>query len=86
MTSFPDSRLRRLRGSEPIRNMARETRLSVKEFVYPVFVGHGHGVKDPIEPMPGQFQMSLDVLSEDVGEAAELGIPCLLYTSPSPRD
>ena len=37
MTSFPDSRLRRLRGSEPIRNMARETRLSVKEFVYPVF-------------------------------------------------
>ena len=87
MTSFPDSRLRRLRGSEPIRNMARETRLSVKEFVYPVFVGHGHGVKDPIEPMPGQFQMSLDVLSEDVGEAAELGIPAvLLFGLPAQKD
>ena len=35
MTSFPDSRLRRLRGSEPMRNMARETRLTAKEFIYP---------------------------------------------------
>ena len=78
MTSFPDSRMRRLRGSEPMRNLARETRLSVKEFIYPVFVGHGQGIKDPIEPMPGQFQMSLDILSEDVGEAAELGIPAVL--------
>ena len=63
MTSFPDSRLRRLRGSDPMRNMARETRLSVKEFIYPLFVAHGNGVKEAIEPMPGQFQMSLDVLS-----------------------
>ena len=87
MTSFPDSRLRRLRGNESIRNMAREPRLSVKEFVYPVFVGHGQGVKDPIEPMPGQFQMSLDVLSEDVGEAAELGIPAiLLFGLPAEKD
>mgnify|MGYP000873724867 FL=1 len=78
MTSFPDSRMRRLRGSEPMRNLARETRLSIKEFIYPVFVGHGQGIKDPIEPMPGQLQMSLDLLSEDVREAAELGIPAVL--------
>jgi len=79
--------MRRLRGNEPIRNMARETRLSVKEFVYPVFVGHGSGVKDPIEPMPGQFQMSLDVLSEDIGEAAELGVPAvLLFGLPAEKD
>ena len=87
MTSFPDSRMRRLRGSEPMRNLARETRLSVKEFIYPVFVGHGQGIKDPIEPMPGQFQMSLDILSEDVGEAAELGIPAvLLFGLPAEKE
>ncbi len=87
MTSFPYSRLRRLRGSEPIRNLARETRLSAKEFIYPVFVAHGHGVKEPIEPMPGQFQMSLDTLSEDVGEAAELGVPAvLLFGLPAEKD
>ena len=87
MTSFPASRMRRLRGSEPMRNLARETRLSIKEFIYPVFVGHGQGIKDPIEPMPGQFQMSLDILSEDVGEAAELGIPAvLLFVLPAEKD
>ena len=87
MTSFPDSRLRRLRGSDSMRNMARETRLSVKEFVYPLFVGHGSGVKEAIEPMPGQFQMSLDVLSEEVGEAAELGVPAvLLFGLPAEKD
>jgi delta-aminolevulinic acid dehydratase/porphobilinogen synthase len=40
MTSFPDSRLRRLRGSESMRNMVKETRLTVKEFVYPLFVAN----------------------------------------------
>ncbi|MEE8465868.1 MAG: porphobilinogen synthase [Dehalococcoidia bacterium] len=87
MTSFPDSRLRRLRVSDPMRNLARETRLTAKEFIYPMFVAHGHGVKEPIEPMPGQFQMSLDMLSEDVGEAAELGIPSvLLFGLPAEKD
>ena len=87
MTSFPDSRIRRLRCSDPMLNLARETRLSVKEFIYPVFVGHGQGIKDPIEPMPGQFQMSLDILSEDVGEASELGIPAvLLFGLPAEKD
>ena len=87
MTSFPNSRLRRLRGSESMRNVARETRLTAKEVVYPVFVAHGSGVKEAIEPMPGQFQMSLDILSEDVGEAADLGIPSvLLFGLPSEKD
>ena len=45
MANFPDVRLRRLRERAPVRNMARETRLSVKEFVYPVFVTHGSGVR-----------------------------------------
>ena len=87
MTSLPNARLRRLRGTESMRNVARETRLTAKEFVYPVFVAHGSGVKEAIEPMPGQFQMSLDILSEDVGEAADLGIPSvLLFGLPSEKD
>jgi porphobilinogen synthase len=87
MTSFPDSRLRRLRGSESMRNMVKETRLTVNEFVYPLFVAHGSGVKEAIEPMPGQFQMSIDVLSEEVGEAVELGIPSvLLFGLPAEKD
>jgi len=70
-----------------MRNLARETRLTAQEFIYPMFVAHGHGVKVPIEPMPGQFQMSLDVLSDDVGEAAELGIPAvLLFGLPAEKD
>jgi porphobilinogen synthase len=87
MTSFPDLRLRRLRGSGPIRNLARETRLSPAEFVYPMFVTHGQGVREPIEPMPGCFQMSLDVMSEEVGEVADLGIPSvLLFGLPAEKD
>ena len=87
MTSFPDLRLRRLRGSGLIRNLARETRLSPAEFVYPMFVTHGQGVREPIEPMPGCFQMSLDVMSEEVGEIADLGIPSvLLFGLPAEKD
>lgn len=87
MSGFPDSRLRRLRGSEPLRALARETRLSPKEFIYPMFVRHGSGVREPIEPMPGCYQVSLDVLVEEVGEVAELGIPgVLLFGLPAEKD
>ena len=87
MTSFPDLRLRRLRGSGAIRNLARETRLSPTEFVYPMFITHGHGVRDPIGSMPGCFQMSLDVMTEEVGEVTELGIPSvLLFGLPAEKD
>ena len=87
MSGFPDSRLRRLRGSEPLRALARETRLSPQEFIYPMFVRHGSGVREPIEPMPGCYQVSLDVLAEEVGEVAELGIPgVLLFGLPAEKD
>ena len=87
MTSFPDLRLRRLRGSGAIRNLARETRLSPTEFVYPMFITHGHGVRDPIGAMPGCFQMSLDIMTEEVGEVTELGIPSvLLFGLPAEKD
>ncbi len=87
MVSFPELRLRRLRGQKSIHNMARETRLSTAEFVYPMFVTHGQGVQDAIEPMPGCYQLSLDRLTEEVGEVAELGIPAvLLFGLPAEKD
>ena len=85
--AYPQTRLRRLRGTDPLRNLARETRLSPKEFIYPMFVMHGHGVREPIEPMPGCNQVSLDVMSDEVGEAAELGIGgVLLFGLPAEKD
>jgi len=67
--------------------MVRETRLSAAEFVYPMFVTHGEGVRDAIEPMPGCFQLSLDQLTEEVGEVASLGIPAvLLFGLPAEKD
>ena len=87
MLSFPDLRLRRLREQKPIRNMVRETRLSPAEFVYPLFVTHGEGVRSAIEPMPGCYHLSLDRLTEEVGEVAGLGIPAvLLFGLPAEKD
>ena len=87
MLGFPDSRLRRLREKEPIRNLVRETRISPAEFVYPMFVTHGEGVRTAIEPMPGCYHLSLDQLTEEVSEVAALGIPAvLLFGLPAEKD
>ena len=50
--AYPETRLRRLRGSDPLRNLARETRLSPKEFIYPMFVMHGTGCASLSNPCP----------------------------------
>ncbi len=87
MSNFPRSRLRRLRESPVLRSMAQETRLSVKDFIYPIFVTHGRDVRNPIDPMPGMYQLSLDHLISEVGEVAELGIPAvLLFGIPAEKD
>ena len=87
MLSFPDLRMRRLREQASIRNLARETRLSPAEFIYPMFVTHGEDVKAPIEPMPGCYHFSIDRLTEEVGEVASLGIPAvLLFGLPAEKD
>ncbi len=87
MVSFPDLRLRRVRQLEPVRRLVRETRLSPSAFIYPMFVTHGQGVKEAIEPMPGCYHFSIDALVEEVGEAAELGIPgVLLFGLPAEKD
>lgn len=87
MVSFPELRLRRLRELEPLRTLTRETRLSPSSFVYPLFVCHGSGVRQVIEPMPGCYQLSPDRLPEEVAEVVELGIPAvLLFGLPSGKD
>ncbi len=87
MTSFPDLRLRRVRELEPMRSLTRETRLSVSNFIYPLFVTHGQGIRQPIEPMPGCFHLSLDLLAEEVAEVAGLGLPAvLLFGLPAEKD
>ena len=78
MSSFPANRLRRLRENPALRGLARETRLSVSDFVYPLFVTHGTGIRNEIDPMPGQYQISLDILKVEARDAFELGVPALL--------
>ncbi|MBM3945807.1 MAG: porphobilinogen synthase [SAR202 cluster bacterium] len=87
MAQFPVTRLRRLRGSEGIRRITRETRLSAEDFIYPIFVTHGFDVREPIPPMPGCFQVSLDRLPEEILEVVELGISgVLLFGIPPVKD
>ena len=87
MVSFPDLRLRRVRELEPVRAMVRETSLSPASFVYPLFVAHGSGIREPIEPMPGCYHMSLDVLPEEIDEVVDLGLPAvLLFGLPPEKD
>ncbi len=87
MVSFPDVRLRRLRELEPVRSLIRETRLSPSRFIYPLFVTHGQGVRQAIEPMPGCYHLSLDLLAEEVREVVNLGIPAvLLFGLPPEKD
>ncbi len=87
MTSFPDLRLRRVRELESVRSLVRETRLAPSNFIYPLFVTHGQDVRQPIEPMPGCYHLSLDMLADEVAEVVELGIPgVLLFGLPEEKD
>ncbi|MDD9995021.1 MAG: porphobilinogen synthase [Dehalococcoidia bacterium] len=87
MAAFPEVRMRRLRQGGAIRRMVQETRLSASDFIYPVFVTHGRDVRNEIGPMPGIYQLSLDHLITEVGEANDLGIPAvLLFGIPAKKD
>jgi porphobilinogen synthase len=80
-------RFRRLRSSEGMRSLVRETRLSPEQFVYPLFVVHGEGRRDEIASMPGQFQLSADEAVREAGEALALGIPAvILFGLPAEKD
>jgi len=84
---FPIIRSRRLRGDPNIRRLVRETTLSVDNLICPMFVRPGKGVRKPIEAIPGHFQMSVDVLVEEVRKLAEERIPAvLLFGIPEKKD
>ena len=75
---FPDTRLRRMRSSETLRNMLAAPIPGPEKFIWPVFVVEGRGVKQPIEAMPGQFRYSIDTLLEAVGEVITMGVKSLI--------
>jgi len=84
---FPANRPRRLRKNENFRRMIRETRLSVDDLVYPLFVTGGKNVKKPISAMPGNYQMSVDQIIREVKATRELGIPAILiFGLPAKKD
>jgi len=84
---FPDYRPRRTRANELLRRMVRETRLSVDDLIMPLFVCPGRRVKREISSMPGNYQMSVDVLVEEAKLIASLGIPAvILFGIPSRKD
>ena len=85
--SFPVTRPRRLRQSELLRSFVQETRLSPRNFIYPLFVCPGSGVKREIASMPGNFHFSVDRIGEECREVAALGIPAvILFGIPEKKD
>ncbi|MDQ3442875.1 MAG: porphobilinogen synthase [Chloroflexota bacterium] len=85
MPSF--RRTRRLRSSPAIREFVRETSLRASDFVYPLFIVEGEAVRHEISSMPGQYQLSVDQLADEVAELGLLGIPgVLLFGIPDVKD
>ena len=84
---FPQTRLRRLRATGPLRGLVRETSLTPSDFVYPMFVAHGLDRREPIEAMPGIDHLSIAHAVDEAGEARDLGIPAvLLFGLPAAKD
>lgn len=80
-------RPRRLRRTSTIREMVRETSLSVKDFITPLFVKNGRGAKDPISSMPGQYHFTVDKIVDEAEELWALGIPSvILFGLPDVKD
>src|SRR5262245_58749005 len=84
---FPEYRPRRLRRTESLRRMVRETLLTVDSFIYPIFVVPGRGVRKPVSSMPGQAQLSVDEAVKEARECEKLGIPAvILFGVPDKKD
>lgn len=85
--NFPVTRLRRLRKNAALRDMFRETSLSKKDFIYPLFVVEGEKVKKEISSMPGNYQMSVDNILRECEELKNLGVDSiLLFGIPDAKD
>jgi porphobilinogen synthase len=84
---YPIHRPRRLRRTEVLRGMVRETRLSARSLVYPLFVCPGTKVKEEIKSMPGNYRWSVDLLVEECKAAHDLGVPAvILFGIPESKD
>jgi len=84
---FPKIRMRRLRKSDAMRRLLRETSLSTDDLVYPLFVKQGEGLKEPIKSMTGCFHFSPDTVAGEAAEVAALGIPAvLIFGLPGKKD
>jgi porphobilinogen synthase len=84
---FPETRLRRLRGSKPMRDMLQETRLTVQNLIYPLFVQEGAARREAVASMPGVYRLSPDLLVEEVDAACRQGIlAVLLFGVPETKD
>ena len=87
MPKFPEYRPRRLRRTEALRRMVRETAVAPSDLILPLFVVPGSGVRRPVGSMPGVAQTSVDELLRDAEEAYRLGIPAvLLFGIPETKD
>jgi porphobilinogen synthase len=87
LASFPASRPRRLRYNPLVRELVRETELSPRDFILPLFVKPGKGLRQEIASMPGNFQLSIDTLVEEVGSAKDLGLRAfILFGIPASKD
>ncbi len=85
--AYPVQRLRRTRRTATLRGLVRETRLSPSDFIYPIFVTVGEDVRNPVSPMPGVFQLSINHAVAEAKLAHELGIPgVLLFGIPDEKD
>ena len=85
--AFPANRLRRLRRTETLRSMVRETRLTPEAFIYPLFVCPGRGIRKEVRSMPGVFNLSVDEAVKEAREARGLGVPSvILFGLPEKKD
>jgi len=84
---FPTYRMRRLRRSETLRAMVRETTLDAADFIYPLFVVPGEGIRVEVTSMPGVFNISVDQLAGEIDELKALGVPAvILFGIPESKD
>jgi len=84
---FPEYRPRRLRRTENLRRMVRETILTVDQLVYPLFVLPGKEIKNPVQSMPGVYQFSVDRLIDEIATVVRLKLPAvLLFGLPQKKD
>ena len=83
---FPIVRMRRMRRDDFSRRLMRESRLSVDDLIYPMFVLEGNGLRETIPSMPGVERVSIDELLKEAGELVALGVPAVALFPVTPAE